>query len=93
MSEKARRFDKRKRHTKNSYKSACRGKVRFRTREHAVDAMIGFRYQAQTSRNNGVEARVPIRVYQCPELDCHGGFHLTSKPLKDFAAVRLSVSA
>jgi hypothetical protein len=36
---------------------------------------------------------VPIRVYQCPELDCHGGFHLTSKPLKDFAAVRLSVSA
>ena len=93
MSYQAQRFRPRKQHRKSSYKRACKGKVRFRSREHAVEAMLGFRYQAESSRRDGVDVRIPIRVYQCLEADCNGGFHLTSKPLRDPLTMRLDVVA
>jgi hypothetical protein len=80
MSFKANRYKSKKRSGKSSGKRACRGKVRFRSREHAVDSLVGFRYQAARNERNGIESRIPVRVYQCSEFDCHGGWHLTSKP-------------
>lgn len=79
MSYQAKRFKSKHRSNKSASSRSCRSKVRFRSREHAVEALIGFRYQAMRNQQDGVEFRIPVRAYQCPEFECHGGWHLTSK--------------
>lgn len=93
MSYQAERFQPRKRNRKTSYRRACKGKVRFRSREHAVEALVGFRYQAETSRQQGADVRIPVRVYQCLEVECNGGYHLTSRPLRDASRRLMDVVA
>jgi hypothetical protein len=64
-----RKFDKR-----------CMKKTRFRSREHAIEALHSFKYQARSASHDGVASRIPIRAYQCNSKLCNGGWHLTSKP-------------
>jgi hypothetical protein len=93
MSHRAQRFQTRKRSKKNGYRSACKGKVRFRSREHAVEALVGFRYQTESRRQEGTSVRIPVRVYQCLESECNGGYHLTSKPLIETSIRKMEVVA
>ena len=58
----------------------CAKKTRFRSREHALESIMSFRYLAISARQDGVSIRIPIRAYQCANPSCHGGWHLTSKP-------------
>lgn len=79
MSYQAKRFKSEYRSNKRVGRRNCRSKVRFRSREHAVEALVGFRYQAFRNQQDGVAFRIPVRAYQCSEFECHGGWHLTSK--------------
>lgn len=55
------------------------GKTRYRDRATAHEALDSCRWQRHAElAASGATARSEVRIYQCPEPACHGGFHLTS---------------
>jgi hypothetical protein len=83
MSQGANRFKSRKRRLSGNAGRSCRGKTRYRTHEHAVEALVGIRYRTEGNRDGFSEDRIPVRVYECLEPACNGGYHLTSRPLRE----------
>lgn len=55
------------RHT--SRKRTCRGKVRYRDHDEAVDAL-------QALANRSTREKIPVRTYECETC---GGHHVTSQ--------------
>ncbi len=57
-------------------------KVRYETRQEAEDVLIAARVQASLRVGRHHQRRRETRVYLCYISSCHGGFHLTSQPVK-----------
>lgn len=68
---------------KKKYLPGCTGKTRFRSYDHAKEAIERIRYIAIKESLDGSPKRTPIRSYMC--ANCRG-FHLTSRNEKSLVA-------
>ena len=60
------------------YAKGCTGKTRFRSLEHAKEAITRIRYISVMERPEGEPYKIPIRAYQCLNPNC-AAWHVTSK--------------
>ena len=69
--------------TRKKFAPGCTGKTRFRTYEHAKEAIERIRYISIKESLDGTAKRIPVRSYQC--TNCKG-FHLSSRHEVSIAA-------
>jgi hypothetical protein len=68
---------------RKKFAPGCTGKTRFRSHEHAKEAIERIRYIAVKETLDGTPKRTPVRSYKC--ANCKG-FHLTSRAELSIAA-------